>query len=165
MNNPSFSGAKQDLAAVNELVAFLIDGMELAVPITNVVHILFVPELTKVPGMPGMLSGMLNLRGETVPVVDVRALFEIPISARLKKQRIIVIKRDGISAGLLVDEVTKVLRISPDRLEPLPPAVVSGSNAYLEAMYKTDTCIYMLLGTQALLGSEEYLIQGSGRFC
>jgi len=81
-----------------------------------------VPErITKVPKTPKFLEGVINLRGEVLPLVDQRRRFDLPPSARPEARRVVVVKTHEHRAGLIVDAVSDVLRVPGDSVEPAPP--------------------------------------------
>jgi purine-binding chemotaxis protein CheW len=80
-----------------------------------------VPEqITRVPKTPKFLEGVVNLRGEVLPVVDQRRRFDMPPLANGEARRLIVLRTERHRAGLIVDSVSEVLRCSSERLDEAP---------------------------------------------
>ncbi len=92
------------------------------------IHTVLTPQpVTAVPNVPGYVRGVINLRGRILPVLDLRTRFGLPPleSDRRKLSRIVIVEAGGLTAGLIVDAVSEVLKISPDAIEP--PSALLGS--------------------------------------
>src|SRR3954467_5863760 len=79
---------------------------------------------TRVPGTQRHVVGLVQIRGQVVPVVDLRARFGLPAIATTLDSRVVVVLHEGRSIGLLVDSAREVVKLSPDEFKP-PPEVVS----------------------------------------
>lgn len=101
-------------------------GEAFAIPAHEVREILEMVPVTRVPGAPACLDGIINVRGRIVPLADLRVLFAMPCAAAGVDTRIVVVELalDGepVSVGLLADAVRDVARIDPASVEP-PPRV------------------------------------------
>lgn len=140
--------------AIKQLVTFRIETEEFGLPITDVYEIIFVPEVTSIAKAPESIVGVINLRGEIIPVIDLRIQFlKEPIKS--KKQRIIITCSQGRVIGLLVDEVKEVLRIDENSLEPVPDTIVATQTAYMRAICKMDNRLIILLHLDHLLNKLE----------
>jgi purine-binding chemotaxis protein CheW len=107
----------------NELrfLVFRLDNNEFALPIAAVEEVARVPDqITRLPKTPKFLEGVVNLRGEVLPVVDQRRRFEMKAAAADANRRLVVVRTEQHRAGLIVDSVTEVLRCSSDRIKPSP---------------------------------------------
>jgi purine-binding chemotaxis protein CheW len=110
-------------ADANELrfLVFRLDDSEFALPIGSVEEVARVPdEITRLPKTPKFLEGVVNLRGEVLPVVDQRRRFEMQATIASANRRLVVVRTEQHRAGLVVDSVSEVLRCSPDRIKPSP---------------------------------------------
>jgi purine-binding chemotaxis protein CheW len=105
-----------------KFLVFRLESDEFALPIDAVSEIGLVPaRITKVPKTPKFLEGVINLRGEVLPLVDQRRRFDLPPSAQPEARRVVVVKTHEHRAGLIVDGVSDVLRVPADSVEPPPP--------------------------------------------
>ena len=139
---------------IKQLVTFRIETEELALPIADVYEIIFVPQVTSIAKAPESIVGVINLRGEIIPVIDLRIqLLKEPIKS--KKQRIIITRSRGRVIGLLVDEVKEVLRIDENSLEPVPDTIVTVQTAYMRAICRMDNRLIILLHLDHLLNKME----------
>jgi purine-binding chemotaxis protein CheW len=113
----------RNAAATIELsvVVFRLGADEYALPIDAVEEIAHVPaQVRRVPKTPKFLEGVVNLRGSVLPVIDQRRRFDMPPAEDLHGRRLLVIRTERHRAGLIVDNVSDVLRIPADSLKPAP---------------------------------------------
>lgn len=80
-------------------------------------NIVRMQSITRVPKVPAYIKGVINLRGEVVPVYNLRLKMGMPEVEETKKFRIIIIKMDGNYVGLIVDEVREVITLQNDLME------------------------------------------------
>ena len=139
----------------NQVVRFMIAGESFGVDIGRIQEIVTVPEITRVPDTPDFLEGIINLRGKIISVMDLRKKLRLDGAARSKKNRILVTEMNGKVVGLIVDEVSEVLRISPDRVEPPPDMVSSVGAEYITGVGKLEERIILLLDLGKVLDAGE----------
>jgi purine-binding chemotaxis protein CheW len=102
-------------------LVFQLDDNNFALPIDAVEEIARVPEqVTRLPKTPKFLEGVVNLRGEVLPIVDQRRRFDMQTATAGTYRRLVVVRTEQHRAGLIVDSVSEVLRCSPDRIKPAP---------------------------------------------
>ena len=92
------------------------------------VHTVLTPQpITALPNVPAAVKGVMNLRGRILPVLDLRTRFGLaPLSAdRQKSARIVIVEAGGLTAGLIVDSVSEVLRMPAGAVEP--PSALLGA--------------------------------------
>ncbi len=104
-----------------QLVVFHLMNQEYGVMIESVREILRLPEgLTQVPKTSDYVEGMINLRGTVLPIIDMRARFGLNRHERNDRQRIVVLNRENVLTGYIVDSVSEVLRLQADQIESAP---------------------------------------------
>ncbi|ARE40333.1 Positive regulator of CheA protein activity (CheW) [Rhodovulum sp. P5] len=139
-----------------QLVVYQLDGQDYGVEIDAVREIIRVPnDLRSVPRAPHYVAGIITLRGAVLPVVTMRTRFGLPEAEREDRQRIIVLSRDGVETGFIVDSVTEVLRLSRASIEKAPDLsdeqrALMGNVANLDGGDK----IIQILDASALLLTE-----------
>lgn len=117
---------KDDQAAASvELLCFRVATEEYAISIMNIKEIIKPREVTEVPRVPSFVRGILSLRGNIIPIFDMRVRLGLPGAACSERERVVVVKRQGGFCGVLVDEVVQVVRIAEAGIEP-PPVVLEG---------------------------------------
>ena len=152
METPQRNGLESELL---QLVTFAISEEEFGIDILKVQEIIRIMDITKVPGSPPHVEGVINLRGRVIPVIDLRRRFGMEPRAHDSHTRIIVLELHGMIVGFVVDGVSEVLRIQSNTVEP-PPAVVAGlESEYIKGVGKLDDRLLILLDLDKLLSSEE----------
>jgi purine-binding chemotaxis protein CheW len=87
----------------------------------SIIHTVIIPQsITEVPRTPSYVKGVMNLRGQIIPVIDLRLRLELaPLDTQdSKTTRIVIVDTEGVTAGLIVDAVSEVLTLSEDSIEP-----------------------------------------------
>jgi purine-binding chemotaxis protein CheW len=116
---------------LRQLLSVRIDGCPYAVPVENVREIVRVRPITPIPRVAREVRGVISLRGEIIQVIDLRLRLGLAAGAASKANRIVVVQvEDGRVAGVLVDEVREVLRVSESAIGS-PPAGEAGIVAAL----------------------------------
>lgn len=112
--------------------------------------------LTRVPRTPAFVKGVMNLRSEVMPVIDLRERFGLLAAAYSEDTRIIVVQVDEIEVGLIVDAANDIIDLEQDHIES-PPEVVGGVKAkYLRGVAKLDDGrLLILLNLEEVLNKEE----------
>lgn len=104
-----------------QFVVFRLGDDQFALPIEAVNEVARVPEqITRVPKTPKFLEGVINLRGEVLPVIDQRRRFDLPALTDGRSRRLLVVRTEHHRAGLIVDSVSDVMRCFADDIEPAP---------------------------------------------
>jgi purine-binding chemotaxis protein CheW len=112
---------KQSSSIERQFLVFRLGDDEFGLPIEAVDEVAHVPEqITRVPKTPKFLEGVVNLRGEVLPVVDQRKRFDMPKADNAENRRLIVVRTLRHRAGLIVDSVSEILRSTADAIEPPP---------------------------------------------
>ncbi len=148
--------SKNETMDLLQLVSFKIGVEEFGVDILKVQEINRIMEITQVPNSPHFVEGIVNLRGNVIPVISLRERLNIEKKKYDGKTRIIVVEVKGKVIGFIVDEVNEVLRISKDIIEP-PPDMVAGINSeFITAVGKLEDRLLILLDLEKILTTEEY---------
>jgi purine-binding chemotaxis protein CheW len=104
-----------------QFVVFRLGEDEFGLPIETVSEVARVPDqITRLPKAPRFLEGVVNLRGEVLPVVDQRRRFDMPAAPQQGARRLVVVRTERHRAGLIVDSVLEVLRCAASDIEPAP---------------------------------------------
>jgi purine-binding chemotaxis protein CheW len=104
-----------------KVLVFRLGDDEFGLPIEVVDEVARAPEqVTRLPKTPAFLEGVINLRGEVLPVIDQRRRFDMPPPEALEGRRLIVVRTEAHRAGLIVDSVSEVLRCATSQILPAP---------------------------------------------
>lgn len=126
------------------------------IEINKVVEILNTQKVYSLPELPDFLSGVITVRGEVLPLLDLRKRFGIKSTDT--KELIIIVRSDNEKIGLLVDEMKEILSLNAQDITP-PPTIFKGlQKKYLTGLGKKDDRIIILLNIDYLLTSEEKIM-------
>lgn len=138
-----------------QLVVFRLDNEEFGVPITQVKEINRLTAATRIPRSPSFIEGIINLRGQIIPIVDLKKRFELPLTEYTGDARIIVIQVQDNTFGVQVDSVSEVLRINSSNIEAAPDIVCSIDAKYITGVAKVNDRLLIMLDLNSLLSDEE----------
>ena len=115
-------GARREAGEAElKFLVFRLGQDEFALPIDAVDEVGEVPaQITRLPKTPKFLEGVINLRGDVLPVVDQRRRFDMPSRDASVRPRLVVVRSERHRAGIIVDSVSDVLRVASDAVEPAP---------------------------------------------
>lgn len=125
-------------------------GME----IRYITEIIGIQPITEVPEMPEYITGITNLRGKIIPVMDARLRFHKEVREYDGRTCIIVLDTNEISIGLIVDSVAEVLTMSDEEIAP-PPDINKNGHKYIKGIGKAGGSVKLLLDCQKLLTDDE----------
>ncbi|HAL56785.1 MAG TPA: chemotaxis protein CheW [Bacteroidetes bacterium] len=149
-------GSRTQSDEVLQLVSFTIGQEEFGVDILKVQEINRMVDITRVPNAPAFVSGVINLRGKVIPIVDLRQRFGLSRKDNDKNTRIIVVELSARVIGFVVDAVKEVLRIPRSVTEPPPPMVAGIGSEYITAVGKLEDRLLILLDLERVLSGEEH---------
>jgi purine-binding chemotaxis protein CheW len=157
----SESGSDEPRETVaHEQMTFLVFRLgkdEFGLPIDAVVEVARVPDqVTRLPKTPKFLEGVVNLRGEVLPVIDQRRRFDMAPLEKADGRRLIVVKTERHRAAIIVDSVLDVLRSSPSAVEPAPQ-LTEDTSRLVRGLINLPACnrIVLLLDPMELLTRAE----------
>ncbi len=134
-----------------QLVGFIVGSEEFAVPILSIQEIIKPIEWTKVPFTDDFVLGVFNLRGNVLPLIDLRKKFNAPSAEFDDDVRFIVIKVGEELAGFVIDRLTEALRIEENSILPPPD---TSRDAIIEGVARKDDRIITILKIKSLLKTE-----------
>lgn len=142
-----------------QYLTFKLDEEVFALDIGKVREVLDYTTVTRVPRTPDFMRGVINLRGNVVPVADMRLKFGMTETERSVNTCIIIVEVpvDGETTvlGVMADSVLEVLEIGPERIEP-PPRIGTRMNVdFIRGMGKCDEEFVMILDIDRLFSCEE----------
>lgn len=138
-----------------QVVVFNLAEENYGVDINAVEGIIKMQAITKVPKAPAFVEGITNLRGEVLPVIDLRKRFGLPTAEADKDTRIIHVEMDDVRVGMLVDAVTEVLRVAEDDIEAPSPMVATVDSAFITGIAKVEERLIILVDLGKVLSTEE----------
>ncbi len=157
-----------NMASSQQYVTFSLGEELFGVEVTRAREILSVTPVTKVPQTPEYLLGVINLRGQVVPVIDMRLKLGLPVTAETEDTCVIVVEvqidGESIIVGALADAVREVLEIRSDQIEPPPRLGTRLKTEFITGMGKVDEQFLILLNIDRVFSSEELaIVQDAGQ--
>lgn len=142
-----------------QYLSFVLAGELYALDISKVREVLEVQEVTRIPRTPSFLSGVINLRGNAVPVVDMRLKFGMSATEYTVNTCIIIVevKLEGeeLILGALADSVREVIELTPDEIKAPPRMGTTIDTNFISGMSKQEGQFIMLLEIDTIFSAEE----------
>lgn len=141
----------------NQYVIFRIEDQNYGIEIEHVHEIDRLKEVTvcPVPKAPEYVEGIINLRGEVVPVIDLRKKLELPVKETSRETRILIVKIENKTIGLIVDMVSTVVNVDTDEITATPEEIKDVNTRYFSGIVKINNKLILLLNINEVLSSEE----------
>ncbi len=156
---PQEAVASETEALAGKYLTFRLGGEEYGLEILKVQEIIGIMDVTNVPRTPDFVRGVINLRGQVIPVVELRVKFGLPTEEDTERTCIIVVQvgdeTDRVTMGILVDEVSEVLDVTGDQIEPAPSFGASVDTDFILGMGKVGETVVALLDADRVLSDGE----------
>lgn len=146
-------------AKAGKYLTFALHTEEYGLEILKVREIIGYMAITTVPRTEECIKGVVNLRGQVIPIIDLRLKFGMPEAEVTDKTCIIVVEalKEGVTkqVGIIVDSVSEVLDVAQDAMEPAPEFGGAVDRSLILSMAKIETKIVILLNIDRVLFDEE----------
>lgn len=146
----ALSGDDQKIDDVIQLVGFIVGDEEFSIPILSIQEIIKPIEWTRVPQTPNYILGVFNLRGSVIPLIDLRARFELETQKHTEDTRFIVMKNGDDVAGFVIDRLTEAIRMPKRDIGPAPETI-SEEESMIDGVGKQADRIITILKVHKLL--------------
>jgi len=138
-----------------QFIVFSVGGEEYGLPVLRVQEIIRYLTPTKVPHGPSFVEGVIDFRGEVIPIVNLRSRFGLPPKEYDSFSVIIVIEANGKIVGLTVDQVSEIINIPKDRIHPAPDFSAQKNTRFLTAMGKLNEKLIFLIDLDKIMDLSE----------
>jgi purine-binding chemotaxis protein CheW len=143
----------------NTYLSFIVCDELFAVNVTKVLEVLQKQHVTKVPNVPTFIKGIINFRGEVVPVFESRVKFNLPDRAEDSSYVVIVLDLAGtgeiLRIGAVVDKVKDVINIDDNDIKPVPKMSNEFNSEFLQGIYKLNNEFVLLLDVEKVFSAAE----------
>jgi purine-binding chemotaxis protein CheW len=133
-----------------QLVGFIVGDEEYAIPILNIQEIIKPIDYTRVPSTPDYVLGVFNLRGNVIPLIDLRKKFHLPSQNESPDTRYIVMRDKDSIAGFVIDKLTEAIRIKSSNIEQAPETLHK-DKGMISGIGKRENSILTILKVESLL--------------
>lgn len=144
---------------IRTYLSFTINGDHYAVNVSKVLEVLQEEHITPVPNAPVYIRGIINFRGDVVPVFETRVRFNIPVRCSDEAYNIIVLDvSDGeniMRLGAIVDKVKDVISFKDEDIKPVPSMSKEFNTDFLQGIYKLDSEFLLLLNVEKVFSGTE----------
>lgn len=136
-------------------VLFRVGEVRYAINLSYAVQILRNENILEVPSVPKYVDGVINVRGEVVPIINMRERFGLEKEGDKEKKRIVVIRIKEHIYGLLVDDVREIVEISEEAVEKKVTSVFGLKKNMIEGIAKLKDNLIIILHIDEVVKSEE----------
>ena len=140
-----------------QIGTFSLDRQLYGVNILRMREILLPQDIVRVPRAPRIMEGVINLRGQVIPVVSLRARMNIPLRPFDKKTRIINMEINDMVVGFLVDSIEHIHIVKSADIQEPPTTLSAGDEGCIIGMAQTDDAMLVLLDPDRLVSTDELL--------
>lgn len=158
--------AAEKASHAGKFLTFALGKEEYGLQILKVREIIGLMEITAVPRTASYVRGVINLRGQVIAVIDLRAKFGMSVVERTEQTCIIVVEiqhESGrrLNTGIIVDHVSEVLNIAGAKIEEPPMLTSDGDNQFILGMAKVGEGVKILLDIDKVLAGEDLAALGA----
>lgn len=139
----------------DKYLSFFVGSEEYCVEIACVIEVIGMQKITYVPEMPDYVKGVINLRGQVIPVTDVRTRFGLESREYTERTCIVVVSVRDSLVGLVVDTVSDVFDLPPEQVEPPPMINRRYRNRFIQGLGKVGEDVKIILDFQKLLFDDK----------
>lgn len=143
------------MSQTQQYVIFKLEGENYGIPIEYVKTIEKMTEMTRVPNAPEYLAGVINLRGEVVPIINMRKRFNLPEPDEVEEIRTIILELEEISVGMIVDSSSEVLSIEDSAIDQTISLDAAVQDEHIRGIGKIDERMIILLNLYKVLQIED----------
>lgn len=148
------SGTAED--PVLQWVTFRLADETYGINVMQVQEVLRYTEVAPVPGAPGYVLGIINLRGSVVTVIDTRQRFGLPATEVSDHSRIVVVEVSGQVIGILVDAVSEVVYLNQSEIEKAPNVGTEESARFIQGVCHKEKRLLILVALEKIMSEEEW---------
>ena len=139
----------------DKYLTFRLDVEDYGLEIMHVKEIISIQKITDVPDLPDFVKGVINLRGQVIPTIDLRLRFGLPAKEYDERTCIIITHMNDVPVGVIVDTVNEVLDIPPEMITP-PPSVQKGvAHRFILGLGRVGDDVKIILNAEKLLHEDE----------
>jgi purine-binding chemotaxis protein CheW len=148
-----------EITDTRQYLTFKLADEVFAIDVSKVREVLDFTTITKIPRTPDFMSGVINLRGNVVPVVDLRLCFEMSKTEKTLNTCIVVmemlIEGESTVIGALADSVEEVIDLEPDQIQPAPRMGTQIRTDFIKGMGRREAQFIMILDIDRVFSAEE----------
>ena len=141
------------IETAENFILFELAGTTYALRSADIQQLEMIGSVTPVPNAPEFVDGVVSMRGQVIPALNLRARFGFERKASDIRTRLIVVRNGGRSVGLVVDSAREFARISSQMIQPPPAGLAEMSGQYIEGTAEIGDRLVLLLDVAQLIGA------------
>ena len=139
-----------------QYIKFKTGNQAFGIDVLNSREIVREEEITCIPDSPDFVRGVIDLREEIVPIVNLQELFNInTLEEEVKEKKIIIIKVDGTLIGLQVNRVDEIIEINKETIKDAPSITKKYNKEYIEGVANHEDKLFIILDVNRIFSAEE----------
>src|SRR5574344_1440881 len=149
---------KEDMSIIDfKMITFSLAGKDYAIDIMKVKEIAKAGRFTYVPNALPFVLGVYNLRGEIIPILDLRLFFNIEVPERIdnKLENLLILNVEDQKYGIVVDKIDKVIGVQKSTIQPPHPLFGDINIKYINGVVESNNRLYILLDVERIFSSKE----------
>lgn len=146
---------------INQIVGFRLGQEEYGVDVMHVQEIILIGQITQIPNVPEYVCGLINLRGDVIPIIDLCERFSLAQDGRTEDARIIVLNVKEKAIGIIVDAVEEVRRMRSEQIETMTTGVSGIGQQYVRGLVKFEDRLLILLNVERIADMDEAVATAS----
>lgn len=147
------------MAKTQQFCTFFVKDQFFGLPVQQVQEVIRYQEMTRVPLVPQVIRGLINLRGQIVMALDLRRRFGMEERPESELPMNVVVRTDDGPVSFLVDEIGDVLETSEENFEPPPETLQGQARELVRGVYKLPERLMMVLDTERAVSGEESAVR------
>jgi len=148
-----------------KMISFTLAGKDYGINILKVKEIRKAGNFTKVPNTPIFVKGVDNLRGDIIPVIDLRVMFNLPAESKDSSslENIVILRLDSLVLGVIVDSIEKVVGFASESIQPPHPIFGDINIQYISGVVENEGRLYIILDVDRIFGEPEAAVEAAPR--
>ena len=152
MNNNNKKNREKE---IEQYIVFSLDEQEYGINVMDCQEIITPEKLTNIPDSPEFVKGIINLREEIIPIVNLSDRLNLEADLDKENSKIIIVSISGIKAGLLVKNVEEIKKIEAENISDAPSITKKINQKFIKGIARTDDDLLVLLDPDSLFSQSE----------
>ena len=140
---------------LKQLIGFTVGAEEYGLELLQVKEVIRMRPITWLPKAPSCVKGIINLRGDIIPIIDLRDRFGMQPQEQTAMTRVVVVEVEGRPVGMVVDSASQVVRVPADQFDPPPEALGDASRDFITAVAKMGDKLIVMIDAARIISGEE----------
>jgi purine-binding chemotaxis protein CheW len=146
---------RKEVGKLCQFISFFVGKEEYGLELLCVKEVIRTRGITWLPQAPSFVKGIINLRGDVIPIIDLRDKSGLDSQEATAMTRVIVVEVKGRLMGMVVDSASQVVRIPAEEIDPPPPVLGGFPQEFITGVGKLQDKLIILLNTDAVLTTDE----------